>query len=80
MVNTDTGGSEVSEIRTSKGTFLERGEDPVIEGMWGSPRLGVGLRVCGVAGMQRGPPGGGLPGQDRALIAAMPVACVSLGP
>ncbi|GAB4818416.1 hypothetical protein N2152v2_005462 [Parachlorella kessleri] len=30
VVNTDTGGSEVSEIRTSQGVFLERNEDPII--------------------------------------------------
>ena len=34
VVNTDTGGSEVSEIRTSQGVFLERNEDPIIAGGW----------------------------------------------
>lgn len=32
VVDTNSGRSEISEIRTSSGTFLERGEDPVIAG------------------------------------------------
>ncbi|KAL4448907.1 hypothetical protein ABPG77_007624 [Micractinium sp. CCAP 211/92] len=30
VVDTSTGGSEISDIRTSKGTFLERGQDEVV--------------------------------------------------
>jgi len=30
VVDTTTGGSEISDIRTSKGTFLERGQDEVV--------------------------------------------------
>lgn len=30
VVDTKTGGSDISDIRTSTGTFLERGEDPIV--------------------------------------------------
>ena len=31
VVETETGGSEISEIRTSSGVFLDRGEDDVVK-------------------------------------------------
>lgn len=41
VVDVATGGSSISDIRTSSGMFFERGEDPVIAGV--PPRsLGFG--------------------------------------
>lgn len=36
VVDTETGGSSISDIRTSSGMFFERGEDPVIASEWQS--------------------------------------------
>jgi prolyl 4-hydroxylase len=43
VVESDTGGSGISEIRTSFGVFLDRGEDEVVKG--GRPRC----RCCSIA-------------------------------
>jgi prolyl 4-hydroxylase len=32
VVNTDSGGEDISDIRTSSGIFLERGQDDVVKG------------------------------------------------
>ena len=32
VVETDTGGSAISEIRTSYGVFLDRSEDEIVKG------------------------------------------------
>ena len=33
VVDTSTGKSKIDDIRTSTGTFLQRGEDPIIAGV-----------------------------------------------
>jgi prolyl 4-hydroxylase len=39
VVDTETGGSSISDIRTSSGMFFERAEDPVIAREWRSNLL-----------------------------------------
>lgn len=41
VVKTETGGTEVNDIRTSHGMFFGRGEDVVIQSAHGVQGLGV---------------------------------------
>jgi hypothetical protein len=56
VVDTATGGSTISEIRTSSGMFFERAEDPVIESEWQFRLLChlTGLRLVQLASNEKG--------------------------
>jgi hypothetical protein len=45
VVNTESGGSDISDIRTSSGVFLERGQDDVVKGGQEVEVEGLEIRV-----------------------------------